>query len=153
VVTGSTDVTGLAYAKELARCGQKIVLISRNLEKLSMTAKNLKEEFDIETLSIVADFSKSYIYDNIKDQLKDLDIGVLVNNVGISYPYPEYFLDVPNRSELVDQLISINVNAMIKMTEIVLPWMVFKRKGIVLNVSSASCDPPVPLLSLYVATC
>ena len=152
VVTGSTDGIGLAYAQELAKRGQKIVLISRNSEKLNATAEKLEKDFNIETIAIAADFSKSDIYGDIQDQLKGLDIGVLVNNVGTSYPYPEYFVDLPDRSSLIDRLISINVNSVVKMTEIVLPQMVSKKKGIILNISSASANPPTPMLSLYAAT-
>jgi len=152
VVTGSTDGIGLAYARELARCGQKIVLISRNSEKLSITAKNIEKEFNVETLTVAVDFSKSKIYNYIKDQLKGLDIGVLVNNVGRSHLPVEHFFDLPNCSEVIDQLISVNINSVVKMTEIVLPQMVLKRKGIILNLASRTAISPSPMLSLYCAT-
>ena len=153
VITGSTDGIGLAYAQQLARQGQKIVLISRDPEKLKMVAEKLEKDFNAETMTIAADFSDTCnIYNDIKNKLKGLDIGVLVNNVGVGYPYPEYYLDLPNQSNLIDRLISVNVNSVAKMTEIVLPIMALKKKGIILNLSSASADPPTPLLSLYAAT-
>ena len=43
---------------------------------------------------VAADFSSEDIYDGIKDKIGDLDIGVLVNNVGVSYDYPEYYAEV-----------------------------------------------------------
>ena len=152
VVTGATDGIGLAFAQELAKCGQNIVLISRNPEKLEATASELEKLFNVETMTVAVDFTKTDIYDQIKEKLDNLDIGVLVNNVGMSYSYPEYFAELPDRSNLVDKLLAVNVTSVAKMVDIVLPKMTAKKKGIILNVSSSSAKPPTPLLTLYAAT-
>ena len=51
-------------------------------------------KYKVKTLVVAADFSSEDIYDGIKDKIGDLDIGVLVNNVGVSYDYPEYYAEV-----------------------------------------------------------
>lgn len=45
---------------------------------------------------VVADFTRSDIYEDIGKELKGLDIGVLVNNVGMSYDYPEFLTKYPD---------------------------------------------------------
>ncbi|KAM4722530.1 very-long-chain 3-oxoacyl-CoA reductase [Rhinophrynus dorsalis] len=153
VVTGATDGIGKAYAEELARRGMNIVLISRSPEKLEEVAKGIKEKFKVETKTIAADFGKpNEIYGRIQAGIQDLEIGVLVNNVGISYEYPEYFLDIPDLDNTVDKMININITSVCKMTRLVLPGMLERSKGIILNISSASGMYPVPLLTVYSAT-
>ncbi|XP_073514269.1 very-long-chain 3-oxoacyl-CoA reductase [Phyllobates terribilis] len=153
VVTGATDGIGKAYAEELGRRGMCIVLISRTQEKLDEVAKSIREKFKVETKVIAADFGNpAGIYDRIEVGLKGLEIGVLVNNVGVSYEYPEYFLDIPDLDNTLDKMITVNVTSVCKMTRLVLPGMLARSKGVILNISSASGMYPIPLLTVYSAT-
>ena len=74
---------GKGYAKEFARNGLKIVLISRSLEKLTDVAKEIAREYCVEVKTVEADFSKAdNVHNRISKELLGLDIAVLVNNVG-----------------------------------------------------------------------
>lgn len=152
VVTGATDGIGKAYAEELGRRGFSIVLISRSQEKLDDVAKAVESKYGVQTKTIAADFSRLDIYSSIEEGLRGLEIGVLVNNVGISYSYPEFFLSVPDLDSFIDTMVNVNITSVCQMTRIVLPKMVERKKGAILNLSSASGMYPVPLLTVYSAS-
>ncbi|KAJ3595852.1 hypothetical protein NHX12_002265 [Muraenolepis orangiensis] len=152
VVTGATDGIGKAYADELARRGFSMMLISRSQEKLDDVARSIEDQFKVETRVIAADFSEADIYARIEAELAGLEIGVLVNNVGVSYSCPEYFLQIPDLENFITYMINVNITSMCQMTRLVLPRMAERSKGVILNISSASAMYPVPLLTVYSAS-
>ncbi len=100
---------------------------------------------------LAVDFNRTDIYDIISDELNKLkDIEVLVNNVGTIYHIPEYFTEIPKTFN--DTYISVNMVSATKMLEIVLPKMVAKRRGIIINISSSASDQPIPLFTTYAAS-
>ncbi|TNN00696.1 very-long-chain 3-oxoacyl-CoA reductase-A [Takifugu flavidus] len=152
VVTGATDGIGKSYAEELARRGFAMMLISRSQEKLDDVARTLQELYNVETKTIAVDFGKSDIYCRIEAALAGLEVGVLVNNVGVSYSYPEYYLHIPDLENFISNMINVNMTSVCQMTRLVLPRMAERSKGVILNISSASGMYPVPLLTVYSAT-
>ncbi|XP_035687444.1 very-long-chain 3-oxoacyl-CoA reductase-B-like [Branchiostoma floridae] len=151
VVTGASDGIGKAYAEQLAARGMNIVLISRSEGKLKAVAAGIESKAGVQTKIVVADFGSTEIYDNIKQELEGLDIACLVNNVGTASPtYPDFFLNVEDK--LNDLMVNVNVMSVIKMTSIVLPGMVQRKKGVVINISSTSGAVPFPLLTTYAGT-
>lgn len=150
-LAGSTDGIGKAYAEELAKRGVNIILVSRSKEKLEAVSRNISETYKVETDFIVADFSKGReLYPAIEEALKDREIGILVNNVGIFYGYPDYFTNLSE--DVLWDLIHVNIASATMMTHIVLPGMVKKKKGAIVNLSSGSCCQPTPTLTVYGAS-
>lgn len=153
VITGASDGIGRAYAEELAAKGLNVVLISRTLEKLQEVARDIEKASNVKTKVISADFTGgNEVYAEIRRQLEGLEVGVLVNNVGTSYSYPEFFSEVPDGDKVMDQIIRANCVAGTMMTRICLPQMDDRRRGVIINVSSISAMHPLPLLSTYAAS-
>lgn len=159
VITGATDGIGLEYAKQLSSKGYSLLLIARNESKLREVSQSIQEKkspskANTEIRIHVADFSNLDIYDGIAESLKALPgtIHVLVNNVGISYEYCEYFTDIPDQTERITAIINVNMVSCVRMCALVLPRMVTQGKGAIINVSSLSAAYPTPLLALYGAS-
>ncbi|XP_072278835.1 inactive hydroxysteroid dehydrogenase-like protein 1 [Pyxicephalus adspersus] len=151
VVTGATSGIGKAYAEELASYGVNIILISRNPEKLKNVSEAITATYGVKTRFVVADFSLGRkVYPDIKEALKDVDVGILVNNAGASNDYPQFTTEVPE--DKLWEMININVAAAVMMVHIVLPGMVQRKRGAIVNVSSGTCCKPTPLLSVYSST-
>jgi 17beta-estradiol 17-dehydrogenase / very-long-chain 3-oxoacyl-CoA reductase len=129
-----------------------VLLISRTESKL----QDVKKEIDakgyagVEVSYLVCDYSKfdKAAQDKVAKVVKELEVGVLVNNVGVSYRYPMYFHELTD-SEVQD-LMTMNIDSTVWMTRMVLPGMIeSKKKGAIVNISSASAMYDLPLLAQY----
>ncbi|XP_044227300.1 hydroxysteroid (20-beta) dehydrogenase 2 [Thunnus albacares] len=154
VVTGATSGIGKAYAIELARRGLDVVLVSRSDDKLQMVAKEIEDQYGRRTRTIQVDFTDGHcIYPVIAEGLKGLEIGILVNNVGMTYSeHFAYFLEIPDPEQKITQVINCNVLSVPQFTRLVLPGMVERGTGLIINISSVVGNRPQPLFSLYSAT-
>uniref|UniRef100_A0A8C3H841 Hydroxysteroid 17-beta dehydrogenase 3 n=1 Tax=Chrysemys picta bellii TaxID=8478 RepID=A0A8C3H841_CHRPI len=145
VVTGAGDGIGKAYSLELAKRGLNIVMISRTLEKLQKVATEIEQATGRNVKIIQADFTKDYIYENIEECLQGLEIGILVNNVGMLHnPLPCRFL---NGADTDENLISCNIISVTKVCTIHI-----QQKGLILNLSSGLGTFPCPLYTIYSAS-
>lgn len=112
VVTGATDGIGKAMAFELAKRGLNVVLISRSKDKLIECAAELNAKYaKVEVKILDVDFSDftAAVRTRVSSFLEGLDVGVLINNVGVSYPFTKFFHELDD--ERVEQLITLNVNS------------------------------------------
>lgn len=151
VVTGATDGIGKAYAFAFAKKGMSVLLISRTESKLQDVKREIeaKNYAGVEISYLVCDYSKfdKAAQDKIAKVVKDLEVGILVNNVGVSYRYPMFFHELTD-SEVQD-LMTMNIDSTVWMTRMVIPGMVDREKGVIVNISSASAMYDLPLLAEY----
>lgn len=149
--SGATAGIGKAYAEELAKQGIDLILISHDQNKLEATAAAITERFNVETYIIITDFTKGReIYQPIQEALKDKEIGILVNSADVPAEYPQFFLNI-SEDKLWD-LINVNIAATNMMIRIVLPGMVQRGKGAIVNISSGFCCKPTPQMATYSST-
>ena len=105
----------------------------------------------IEVKTIAADFTKGKsIYTKIRAELEQLEIGILVNNVGMSIGLDPFH---KTKDELkLNEIINCNCLSMVRMSHIVLPKMVESRRGIIVNIGSIGSAVPFLNDSIYGAT-
>lgn len=136
LVTGATAGIGAAYAKLLAQEGFDLILVARDFSRLNLTAKELKKGFKIKVEIIKADLTKSAQLSRVEKRLssKSKPVEVLINNAG--FGIKDSFLDsaILREQELLDLL----VTAPMRLSHAVLPTMVSKDKGVIVNVSSVA---------------
>ncbi|TMW54889.1 hypothetical protein DOY81_000122 [Sarcophaga bullata] len=151
VITGATDGIGKEYAKELAKQGVNVVLISRTKAKLIAISNEIETDYKVKTKWIAVDFSKGReVYKHIEQELAGIPVGILVNNVGKMYDYPD---ELENISEdILWDLININIGAVTLMSRMLIPQMKKQGKGAIINLSSGSELQPIPLMAVYAAT-
>jgi len=150
VVTGATDGIGKAYSFQFAKMGMNVMLISRTESKLQVVKAEIEQKYKNVTVKyLVCDYSK--FDDKAKSALRaglaGLTVGVLVNNVGMGYRYPRYFHELTD--EEVTDLLMLNIDSTVWMTRIVLPGMIQRKKGAIVNLSSGSALYTLPLLAQY----
>ncbi|GAA5919076.1 hypothetical protein JCM1841_003735 [Sporobolomyces salmonicolor] len=149
VVTGATAGIGRDFALQLAAAGFNIFLASRTTSKLEEISQEITAKFpNVKTQVHSIDFSSpSADYAALGKAMEPLDIGVLINNVGKSYEEPTFFQDLPDQD--IADIVEINVNATLKVTKLVLPGMISRKRGLILSVGSFASLIPSPLLAVY----
>ena len=125
-------------AKVLYKRGYNLLLISRNSVQLNITMHMLTSmpqlPCHVEILDVDFNDASDHVYARIESKFKELgQIKILVNNVGICYERPEYFLNIPNLDQFIMNMINVNIVSMTRMTSLVLPRMVSHREGFIIK--------------------
>lgn len=150
LVTGATSGIGRELAKLLANDQYNLVIVARNLMDLEQTATELRQQYEVEVVSIAKDLfireSPFEVYDELKN--RGIEIDVLVNDAGQGQ-YGE-FIETDIDREL--DLIQLNIGAYVIFSKLFLKEMVARNEGKILNVSSIGGEMPGPLQAVYHAT-
>ena len=136
LVTGATAGIGASYANLLAKEGFDLILVARDLSRLNQVAKELSKRFGVKTQCIKADLTKPSQLARVEKRVADLKkpIDVLVNNAGFGIKDGFTVSNLDKEQELLDVL----VTAPMRLTHAVLPVMVKRNTGIIVNVSSVA---------------
>lgn len=146
LITGATAGIGAAFARQLAAQGYDLVLVARRTDRLEAAAAELSRH-GAAVATLAADLATDEGAAIVGERLADptAPVGMLVNNAGIGLN--SSFLG----SKLADeeQLLRLNVLAVMRLTHAVLPGMVERGRGDIVNISSVAGFGPVMPGSTY----
>lgn len=150
LVTGASGGIGEELARLLAAGGANLVLVARSHDKLAALARDLSAAHRVQARALACDLSAPDATDRIVAELRALGIAVdiLVNNAG----FATYGLFVETPADEEARLLQVNIVALTNLTKRLLPGMVERRHGRVLNVASTAGFQPGPLMAVYYAS-
>ena len=136
LITGATAGIGAAYAKLLAKEGFDLVLVARDLPRLKGVAKELSKLYKIKAETIKADLTKPAQLAKVEKRLANNSkpIEVLINNAGFGLKDSFLVSNLAREQELLDVL----VTAPMRLSHAVLPGMIKRNSGSIVNVSSVA---------------
>ena len=156
VVTGATDGIGKEYARELVRQYEaNVVLVGRNAAKLADVRgelEALREGVKIKLVTFDFAHAQPEDYAKVGKELEGLEVGCLVNSVGISYTELGSVGKVPNGERLSADLLSVNCLSVVLMSRLVVEGMAARGRGAIINIASSSGVFPTAFLSVYAAS-
>jgi short-subunit dehydrogenase len=149
IITGASSGIGKALASEFAAGGFNVLLTARNGEALAEIAATCASEYGVETEVVPADLACTESIENLVAALaaKPRRYEVLVNNAGFGVHGDFASTDIEQNI----QLMNVQLTAALKLTKAVLPSMIERHSGRILNVASVYSFSPVPLQSVYAA--
>lgn len=150
VITGASSGIGFELARLFARDGWRLVLVSRNPERLQAAAEKIAEEASGPVEIRVCDLANREAVAGLATELAGRPGGVdaLVNNAGFGEYGPFSGMD----PDTMEEMINTNVDSLAMLTRKILPGMLARKDGKILNVASVAGFVPGPLMAVYYAT-
>lgn len=150
LITGASSGIGLELARLFAKDGHNLILVARSRSRLESLAAELQASHPIETYVIEQDLSVPSAARAIARELEQqsLDVDILVNNAGTQV-YGEF--TGANLDQLL-ALMQVNITTVVGLTHLLLPGMIRRKKGRILNLGSTGSFAPGPLNAVYCAS-
>jgi uncharacterized protein len=150
LITGASSGIGRCFAREFAQRRANLIVTARSTAELNRLADELRRQHSVSVDVIVADLAMPGAARQLVADIQSrrLSVDLLVNNAG--FGKWAHFLD--EDLETYDHMLSVNVDALSQLTYLLLPRMLEKRSGGVINVASTAAFQPVPYIAMYGAT-
>lgn len=150
LITGASGGIGEELAKVFAAHGHDVVLVARTQSKLEALASELSTKHKIKSYYVAADLSDPQAPQQVLDQAAalGLSVDILVNNAGFA-DYGEFYTTELSKQM---QMAQLNMMALTELSHRVLPGMVQRGRGKILNVASTAAFMPGPLMAVYYAS-
>jgi len=150
LITGASSGIGEELAELFARDKSSLILVARSQDKLQALADRLAKTYGIQTLVLPCDLSLPDAARTLFEAVTAAGwtVDCLVNNAG--FGGMGYFDEIPE-SEAIS-LLQVNILALTQLTRLILPGMVARKRGRILNVASTAAFQPGPNAVVYYAS-
>lgn len=150
LITGASSGIGRELSIQFAAGGDHVVLVARSEGKLNDLADRIREDHGVIATVICSDLASLAGVDQLCDQLNERSINVdtLVNNAGFGALGKFSELSIDRQTDML----MVNVVALTRLTRALLPEMILRRHGGVLNVGSVAAYQAGPNMSVYYAS-
>jgi short-subunit dehydrogenase len=150
LVTGASSGIGMELARIFAQNGHNLVLLARGRKALEALAQQLQTQYKVSAQVLETDLSDPQSPSNVAQELsrQNLHIDVLVNNAGFGLLGPHAELDIQRQLDMVQ----VNITSLVNLTRLLLPGMLARNTGGVLNVASTAAFQAGPNMAIYYAT-
>ena len=149
VITGASTGIGAVYAERLAKRGYDVLLVARDEKKLSALAQEITATTGRKAEVLAADLTVKSDLKRVEDRLRaDTKITALVNNAGFGATAKLIDSDIDD----MENMIQLNVTALTRLTAAVLPGLIAKSSGLIVNISSVVAVNPEMLNGVYGGT-
>ena len=148
LITGASAGIGRELARLFAADGHDLVLVARRLPELQALCGELEQRHHVKARAIACDLGSRSELDALLSEVRGLELDYLVNNAG--FGSVGSFAELPPEREVA--MIDLNVKALVRLTREVLPGMLRRHQGSILNVGSTAGFQPGPYMATYYAT-
>ncbi len=148
LITGASSGLGESFARKLAAQQWNLILVARSKDTLDTLAKELESTHSIHVQVIALDLSAVNATATLMKSITDTPIDLLVNNAG----FGDFGLFQDADPIRTRQMIDLNVGALTDLTRAILPQMIERKHGRILNIASTAAFQPGPLMAVYYAT-
>lgn len=150
LVTGASSGIGEAIARQLAAQGCNLILLARSEPALQQLAAQLRGEHAVQVDVLAADLAQPDCGPVIQQTLeaRGLQVDILINNAGLGTYGPFETLS----SQTEQELIAVNIAAMVSLSHAVIPGMLSRASGTILNLASTSAYQPCAYMAVYAAS-
>ncbi len=146
VVTGASAGIGATYADRLARRGHDLILVARRQDVLEGVAQAIRDAYGVVVETIAADLADEADLASVASRIAgNAGITMLVNNAGIATFAPVIRTGVGAANQMID----VNVTALVRLTLAVLPGFTESNSGTIINISSVAALGEMPVTALY----
>jgi len=148
LITGASAGIGREFARAIAAKGVDCVLVARREERLKELTEELRGTRGVQCRYVALDLAEPDAVPRLTDAVKDIPVGVLVNNAGFGHGIPFEKSDTARLS----QMIAVNCTVPALLTRALLPAMLKRKRGAVIIVASTLAVMNSPYEAVYGAT-